>query len=303
MLATASRAGELWNLKWSDVDLKDGRLLLRETKNAEPRTVWVGGEALRLLAEHGKVRRLDDDRVFVSVTGKQYRYDKRFPAACEAASVKAFTFRGPRHYASLLTRSTDAAGMSNYRGVSVLHDPGVARYDLILNLAFENSAQIKLQIGTRGCNHDDPRLLEKRPMRYLHNCWYMAARASEVKLGTMLARRLLAQPVVLVRDLDSHVFAMHDRCPRAANMRLRRRGTNDAPGQVCLWRLALSLASSAVQDRLFRPHDAVTLPKSTTAETDHKVVKVSICSLSRRRLPAVQRAPQLDSRFAAQRNR
>jgi integrase len=96
-LSTASRAGELWNLKWSDVDLKDGRLLLRETKNAEPRTAWVGGEALRLLAEHGKVRRLDDDRVFVSVTGKQYRYDKPFSAACEAAGVKEFTFHGLRH--------------------------------------------------------------------------------------------------------------------------------------------------------------------------------------------------------------
>lgn len=96
-LAMASRAGELWNLKWSDVDLKDGRLLLRETKNAEPRTAWAGGEALRLLAEHGKVRRLDDDRVFVSVTGKQYRYDKPFSAACEAAGVKDFTFHGLRH--------------------------------------------------------------------------------------------------------------------------------------------------------------------------------------------------------------
>jgi integrase len=99
-LATASRAGELWNLEWSDVDLKAGRLLLRETKNAEPRSAWVSGEALRLLAEHGKVRRPADDRVFVSVTGKQYRYDKPFFAACEAADVKNFTFHGLRHYIS-----------------------------------------------------------------------------------------------------------------------------------------------------------------------------------------------------------
>jgi integrase len=93
-LATASRAGELWNLKWCDVDLKDGRLLLRETEHAEPRTAWVRGEALRLLAEYGKVRRLNDDPVFVSVTGKQYRYAKPFSAACEAAGVRNFTSMG-----------------------------------------------------------------------------------------------------------------------------------------------------------------------------------------------------------------
>jgi integrase len=59
-LSTASRAGELWNLTWSDVDLKEGRLHLRLTKNAEPRSAWVHGEALRLLREHAKIRRLHD---------------------------------------------------------------------------------------------------------------------------------------------------------------------------------------------------------------------------------------------------
>ena len=50
-------------------------------------------------------------------------------------------------------------------------------------------------------------------MRYLHNCWYMAAWAGELKPGAMLARRLLDQPVVLVRDSDNQVFGLHDRCP------------------------------------------------------------------------------------------
>jgi integrase len=86
----------LWNLDWTDIDLKDGRLLLRKTKNAEPRSAWVHAEALRLLREH-RERRLSDDRVFVSITGKRYRYDKPFTAACEAASVKSFTFHGLRH--------------------------------------------------------------------------------------------------------------------------------------------------------------------------------------------------------------
>jgi integrase len=78
-LATASRAGELWKLIWADVDLREGPLLLRKTKNAEPRSAWVHGEALRLLREHRDLR-LSEDSVFVSVTGKQYRYDKPFAA-------------------------------------------------------------------------------------------------------------------------------------------------------------------------------------------------------------------------------
>jgi integrase len=35
-LSTAARAGELVGLTWRDVDLKDGRVLLRKTKNSQP---------------------------------------------------------------------------------------------------------------------------------------------------------------------------------------------------------------------------------------------------------------------------
>ncbi|MGB6450584.1 MAG: site-specific integrase, partial [Steroidobacteraceae bacterium] len=99
-LSTAARAGELWHLRWSDVDLSEGRLLLRVTKNTQPRTAWIQSEALRLLAEHGKVRRLGDDRVFVSPTGRRYRYDKAFSSACEAANVERFRFHDLRHSAA-----------------------------------------------------------------------------------------------------------------------------------------------------------------------------------------------------------
>ncbi|MGH8131821.1 MAG: site-specific integrase, partial [Steroidobacteraceae bacterium] len=99
-LSTAARAGELWTLRWPDVDLKSGRLQLRITKNAQERTAWVTGEALRMLKEHGKVRRLDNDRVFASKTGRRYRYGKVFASACEAAKVEGFTFHGLRHSAA-----------------------------------------------------------------------------------------------------------------------------------------------------------------------------------------------------------
>ncbi len=99
-LSTAARAGELLALTWRDVDLKEGRLLLRKTKNSQPRAVWLHTETLKLLSEHGKVRRLADDRVFVNPKGGPYNYRDPFEAACKAAGVKDFTFHGLRHSAA-----------------------------------------------------------------------------------------------------------------------------------------------------------------------------------------------------------
>ena len=100
-LSTAARAGELMSLSWHDVDLKDGRVLLGKTKNAQPRVVWVRGEALRLLKEHGRIRRLDDDPVFLGATpGTRYDYHTPFKAACAAAGVTDFRFHDLRHSAA-----------------------------------------------------------------------------------------------------------------------------------------------------------------------------------------------------------
>lgn len=48
-ITTGARRGELLCLRWTDVDLKAGRALVRETKNDEPRTLPVAGKALEAL--------------------------------------------------------------------------------------------------------------------------------------------------------------------------------------------------------------------------------------------------------------
>jgi integrase len=105
-LATAARAGELVKLKWSDVDLgkKDGRLHFRVTKNAQPRTVWVHGDAFKLLREHQKARHPELDAVFPGrvaegVAGR-YDYIKPFNAAVAAAGIDGFRFHDLRHTAA-----------------------------------------------------------------------------------------------------------------------------------------------------------------------------------------------------------
>jgi integrase len=99
-LSTACRAGELQKLTWADVDLKDGRLLFRETKNAQPRAVTLHGTARTLLEEHAKVRDLKGGRVFRSAKGQIYRYIPAFAAAVAAAGLTGFRFHDLRHSAA-----------------------------------------------------------------------------------------------------------------------------------------------------------------------------------------------------------
>lgn len=50
-------------------------------------------------------------------------------------------------------------------------------------------------------------------MRYLRNCWYMAAWTDELPVGAILSRRFLDDPVVLFRNSEGEVKALFDRCP------------------------------------------------------------------------------------------
>jgi integrase len=98
----------------------------------------VHGEALRLLREHGKVRRLNDDRVFVSVKGKQYRYADAFDAACEAANVKNFTFHDLRHSAATYL-AREGATEQQLKAIGGWKSNVVSRY---VHLAAEDAKSI-----------------------------------------------------------------------------------------------------------------------------------------------------------------
>lgn len=63
-LSTGMRQAEILYLKWSDVDLDKGRVILHETKNGEIRQVVIAGHALQLIKDLDKVRRLDSKLMF-----------------------------------------------------------------------------------------------------------------------------------------------------------------------------------------------------------------------------------------------
>lgn len=98
-LSTGMRQSELMNLKWSDVNLKDGFIILHETKNGERRRVPLAGHGLELLREHAKVRRLDTDLLFPSShhSGKPNNLRSAFLYALERAGITDFHWHDLRH--------------------------------------------------------------------------------------------------------------------------------------------------------------------------------------------------------------
>jgi integrase len=63
-LSTGARKMELLNLTWNDVDLQRGMITLHDTKNRERRVLPLVGQALDLVSQHAKVRRIDTLLVF-----------------------------------------------------------------------------------------------------------------------------------------------------------------------------------------------------------------------------------------------
>ncbi|MEM6531686.1 MAG: site-specific integrase [Myxococcota bacterium] len=100
-LATGMRRGEILNLKWSDVDLDVGRIILHETKNDERRQVPLTGHALVTLSQHASVRRLDCDFVFPAAsTSEPARIRSAWARAVSIAQLDDFRFHDLRHSAA-----------------------------------------------------------------------------------------------------------------------------------------------------------------------------------------------------------
>ena len=86
------------NIKWKDVFLYKGLIILYATKNGEIRRVALEGLALQLLKKHAKVRRLDTDLLFPgNSSGKPINLRHAFDAALKVAGVDGFRWHDLRH--------------------------------------------------------------------------------------------------------------------------------------------------------------------------------------------------------------
>lgn len=108
-VGTGLRRGELLNLRWGDIDLESGRLVVRNRedftpKNGNERTVPLRGDALQKLKETYEERApLEDEPVFLDADGdvpKPARVSKRFKFYVRKANLanqEDLSFHSCRH--------------------------------------------------------------------------------------------------------------------------------------------------------------------------------------------------------------
>lgn len=100
-LSTGMRQGEIMNLRWGDVDLAKGRMILQDTKNGERRNVPLTGHAHQEIEKLSKIRRIDTDLLFPNTLygekAKPYEIRKSWNTALKKAEIENFRFHDLRH--------------------------------------------------------------------------------------------------------------------------------------------------------------------------------------------------------------
>lgn len=98
-LNSGMRRGEVLGLRWDNLDLKHGFILLDITKNGERREIPINKTLEALFLDKSLIRRIDTPYVFYdAVTGKPYQNVKRsFYTACRRAGIRDFKFHDLRH--------------------------------------------------------------------------------------------------------------------------------------------------------------------------------------------------------------
>lgn len=78
-LTTGARQGEIFNLRWPQIDFTRRVITLNQgtTKNNDARSIPLVGEAFTLLQERAKVRRIDNDQVFPPLIPLKFRQPKK----------------------------------------------------------------------------------------------------------------------------------------------------------------------------------------------------------------------------------
>lgn len=100
-ISTGMRQGEIFRLRWGDIDFERRQLAIHETKNDERRVVPVVSEAYRALKAHGKVRQIASDHIFPTEAKCGVQAIRAgWNAALKEAKIVDFRFHDLRHTAA-----------------------------------------------------------------------------------------------------------------------------------------------------------------------------------------------------------
>lgn len=101
-LSTGARLNEVLSLRWGQVDLSAGRIILHDTKNKERRVLPLTGHAREVIRDWSQVRRIDTDLLFPNSRHPDRPIDIRGPwnTAIAKAGITDFRFHDLRHSAA-----------------------------------------------------------------------------------------------------------------------------------------------------------------------------------------------------------
>lgn len=99
-ISTGARRGELLGLRWSDIDLRSGSVVLGTGKSSTRRTLPLAGPAIDTLRPLAKVRRIGGDEVFADRSGRVAFPRRAWEAAVRDAEIDDFRFHDLRHSAA-----------------------------------------------------------------------------------------------------------------------------------------------------------------------------------------------------------
>ena len=109
-ISTGMRKGELMSLRWSQIDLQKGTIILNKTKKGTQRRVYLRNVALDKLRGFSKIRRIDTDLLFAGKnqssanakiikdpTERHFDIRKSWYNALNEAKLENFHFHDLRH--------------------------------------------------------------------------------------------------------------------------------------------------------------------------------------------------------------
>jgi integrase len=103
-LSTGARRMNVWSLRWSDIDLSEGKetIVFLDTKNRSDVHLPLSGPVITLLLAHRKARRLDSNLLFPSKIDVQKPFDFKAPfaRALKQAKIDGFRWHDLRHSAA-----------------------------------------------------------------------------------------------------------------------------------------------------------------------------------------------------------
>ncbi len=96
-ITTGARRGEIFGLRWRDIDLTARRAVLHKTKNSERRSLTLVGPVVDELKKHRKIRSLTNDYLFTPNGGRSFEFRNAWNKALQDAEITDFRFHDLRH--------------------------------------------------------------------------------------------------------------------------------------------------------------------------------------------------------------